>query len=94
MSMDNITVIGIRPPDEEYKKKLAAYRACEEADVEVPRKLQEFFGYKEPNDLGVEINLTGDKCINGLKEEYVDGCLVHLELLPHGIKLIKFRRHY
>lgn len=94
MSMDNITITGIRPADEEHKKKLAAYKACKEANIKIPDELQEFFNYDEPNDLGTETDLTNERYYDVLKEDYVDGCIIHLDLLPPSVKYIKFRKHY
>lgn len=50
--------VGFRPPDDRWKEMKMIYDACEAADIEPPREVTNFFDGEEPDDAGVEIDLT------------------------------------
>ena len=52
-------VYGIRPMDDEYRAKMAAWYACEEAGVEIPDEVVAFFNGKTPDEVGVVVDLRG-----------------------------------
>lgn len=41
-------VRGLMEPTEDYKKKYAAFKACEEAGIEIPQPLWDYFGNDVP----------------------------------------------
>ncbi len=90
----NTHVIGIRPADAEYKKKLAALEACEEAGVEPPTELRKFFGGERPNRHGMEVKIEDHECVTTYRDESRDGYTVDLQLLPEGIRFIRFYNSY
>jgi stress response protein SCP2 len=81
-------VQGIVPPDEKFKKMLALYRQCEEANVSIPKEVRNFFNNEEPNEAGVMINLKALAKEDGDdSREWID---VDLTKLPPEIKKIRF----
>ena len=56
MSAD-IYIRGIIEPNEEFKKKYAAFVACEEADIDPPEELWEYFNEERPNPSGLTIDI-------------------------------------
>lgn len=85
-------VVGIRPPDDDFKKHKAVYDACEAAGVSVPKETHDFFNLdevNEPDEAGVIVNLP-----KGAESEYDSdmrqGIEVDLEKLPAGVKRLRF----
>jgi hypothetical protein len=92
MSMSS-HVVGLRPPTEDYKKKLAAYLACEAAGVPAPKELENYFGgicakSVEPN--GMEVDLYRHPAVKPYKGDAAEGFDVDLTKLPEGVTVIRF----
>ncbi len=83
-------VIGIKPPDDDYRKYKNIYDACVRANVQIPEEVDKFFDYQEPDDEGVLVEIEE----NGAAYEYNDnsssGYEVDLSLLPKDVKVIRF----
>lgn len=86
-------IIGFIPPDEEWKKKMAAWKACEEAEVEPPEELVSFFGGEDPTDKpGREVDI--EPAVTHCDLDMVDGWEVTLSKLPPEVKVIRFENSY
>jgi hypothetical protein len=81
-------VIGFKPPDEEYASKVKAYRACVEAGVPVPKELERFFDYGEPDDAGMEVDISNS--IRKWDGSNASGFEVEVATIPEGVKVIRF----
>lgn len=91
----NTHVVGIRPPDEMWKKMKAARDACVAADVPIPDEVMEFFNYEEPDSAGVLIDLEDyESCCEKWGAEGKQGFEIDLSKLPENIKLIRFFNSY
>lgn len=96
------SVVGIVPADAAYKKKLAAYRACEDAGVDPPEDLRKFFNDDEPDPSGVVRELAASYSLKPMYAEGVteytadmeNGFEVDLRKLPPEIKIIRFVNSY
>jgi len=91
MSMST-SVIGIRPPTDDYKKKVAAYLACDAAGVPAPKELDDYFDglqpkHIDPNGMRVEL---GHPAVTTYRGEDGSGLDVDLTKLPEGITKIRF----
>ncbi len=90
MSM-SMHVLAVKPADDEYKRKAAAYRACDAARVPVPQELVDFFDGAEPDDTGMTQSINGkhESC-----ESWVDassqGFQVNVTKLPPGTRFVRF----
>lgn len=98
MSMSS-SVVGIRPPDKKWLEMKKVYDACLEANIPVPKKVDEFFNGEPPDDLGVEIPLGSKygeqhKSTSKHEDEMEDGFLVDLDKLPEGVRYIRFVNSY
>lgn len=83
---------GIKTPTDEFKKKLAAYRALKAADMEIPSELDSYFDGEEPDEEGMSVKID-DACEGNL--EYEDGCVtIDLSKLPAGVTHIKVIASY
>jgi hypothetical protein len=84
-------VVGIKPPDEKWKKMKAVYDACEAAGVSPPPEVGGFFGHEAPDKLGV---MVSQKDLgNALREWRDDTCMgyeVDLTKLTPDIKVLRF----
>lgn len=87
-------VVGIKPPNDEYKKKLAAWKACDAAGVSVPQALIAFFGPDGPREEGVEVNLEDYVCCEKYIAEMRDGFTIDLEKIPIGVRFVRFYNSY
>ncbi len=89
-------VEGFVPPDAKFKKMKAAFDACQEAGIEVPSEVWEFFDHEPPNAAGVSINI--DRFVTEVSpRDTADGYEIDLEALaknmPH-VKKIQFVNSY
>lgn len=80
-------ITGLQPPDDEWKAKLAAYNACQAADIPVPDELAAFFDYASP-DSSREIDIT--QAVTSWKDDMKDGFEVEIAKLPPNIKIVRF----
>lgn len=89
-------VVGIKPPDDHWKRMKAAWDACEAAGIEPPDSVTEFFGDEEPDDAGVIVDLTfynRSELHPSLKEwrsDMSEGYEVNLKDLPPDVTIIRF----
>ena len=85
-------LIGIKPPDDKWKKMKAAYDACADAGVDPPKEVMEFFSGGLPDDDGVIVDLspkmgTAVEKWNGAS---CSGLQVELDKLSKDIKILRF----
>ncbi len=83
-------VVAFRAPDEKWKKMKAAWDACEEADLDTPEELLDFFDYNEPDPRGVEIDIPRHSWTADMQE----GFEIFLEEVPEDVKVIRFYNSY
>ena len=90
MSVD-LVVCGIKPPTEEYTKKLEAWKACEAAGVEIPKEVDDFFNGEEPEPSGMRVELPYDapECCTEWYDENGQGYEIDLSKLPKGVAIIR-----
>lgn len=82
-------VVGIRPQDQDYHRMKNAYDACKAADLDVPERVQEFFGYLKPDDQGVIVEIPRD-AVSKYADDSRSGFDVDVTKLPEGVKIIRF----
>lgn len=93
-----ISIAGVVPADDEYKKMLQVYNTCLDAGVDIPNQVREYL------NLGEEEEPDEDGCIididDAIEEEgdidYEDGCTYTIDIgkLPKNIKFIKIRTRW
>jgi hypothetical protein len=86
-------VVGFKPPTDDYKKKLAAYLACEAASVDAPDELIRYFDGVKPSNVeptGIEISQESlGGAVNDLRSDR-PGLDVDLTKLPDGVTKLRF----
>jgi len=87
-------VIGIAPPDDQWKRMRAVWDACEEANVQAPDEVVEFFNGREPEESGVRIDLDQHDCVSKYNAEMKDGFEVDLRKVPANVQIIRFYNSY
>ena len=89
-------VIGIKPADEEWKKMKAIWDACEDAKVEIPSKVLDFFNGEEPNDHGVVIDLEflPEESVQEYLGDAENGYDIFIDKLPEDIKIVRVFNSY
>lgn len=83
-------VVGIRPPDEKWKKMKAAWDACVAAGVAVPPDVERFFNGERPDDAGVLVDLSNHSAYKGWRKGESEGVEIDLMQLPVGITRLRF----
>lgn len=94
MSDVSLSVIGIKPPDEKWKKMKAVYDACVVAESQLPTDVENFFGGEEPDKKGVIVEIEKTKAVSKYSDEMIDGFEVDLTKLPPDVKIIRFTANY
>lgn len=79
-------VVGFIPPDETFRKMQAVWDACREAGIDPPREVLGFFGYREPDESGREVELD----LREFASDMAGGYELDLETIPPGVKSIRF----
>lgn len=94
----SVNVVGIRPPDAEWEKMKAVWDSCEEAGIEVPKKVEDYFGGegKAPHEEGLCVKVEAEIChsddermcldINCNRGSYM---LIEMAQLPANITHLK-----
>lgn len=85
------SVIGIKPPDEKWKKMKAVWDACAIAKVDPPDEVEMFFNGDKPDNAGVLVykEKLGDAVVP-YSDNYRSGYEIHLDKLPKDVKIIRF----
>lgn len=86
-------VEGFTPRDEKWEQYEAVYRSCEEAGVEPPDEVMEFFQWECPYDRPgqrVDISQATEKFVELGRSGYV----VVLSELPKNVTAIRFYNSY
>lgn len=82
---------GIREPDDEFRAMREVYLACKKAGVAVPDRVQEFFDWQEPSDLGIITDLDLSPAVNAYNDgQSREGFDVEISKLPSNITHIRF----
>lgn len=87
-------VIGIVAVNAEYQKKYKAYKACEDAEVDIPQELIEFFNGESPDPNGMVIDLRKNPCVKKYSADMIDGFDIDLSKVDKNIKIIRFYNSY
>lgn len=90
----SIHVEAVRPPDEKWKAMKKAYEACEAAGIEVPKEVQEFFGYEEPDTNGVVVPIENTMAVGSFEDDGRQGFTVEIDKLPPDVKIVRFWLSY
>lgn len=86
-------VIGIRPPTDDYKKKVAAYLACDAVGVPTPQALLDYFEGVDPkriNPDGMQVDLYEHPAVTPYHGDSRSGLDVDLRGLPEGVTKLRF----
>ncbi len=92
-------VKGVKPADDKYRKMLAIYQQCRDAQVSVPKEVDDFFNGENPDPKGVVVTLRADA--KGPVQEWRDednemleGFEVDITNLPKDVTIIRFVNSY
>jgi hypothetical protein len=99
------SIYGLKDPDENFAKMFAIKVACDEAKMEYPKPLWEYFGYSEEdkhhltdspeNDLILRVGYVDiDSSITKEEDESHHNWQIDLSKLPKTVKFIRFENSY
>ena len=90
MSMSTY-VRGFRPPDEKWKKMKKIWDSCQEAGIDVPSEVDDFFDENEPDEAGVEIQLGKKQgCEEWSDGDGREGIEIDISKLPKDVTVVRF----
>lgn len=81
-------VVGIKSPDEKWKKMKAVWDACTAADLQVPDEVDTYFNQEEPNPNGVRVDVIHTHVARPYSGE--NAIEVDLSVLPEDVTHIQF----
>ena len=87
-------IAGITPPDAAFQKMYDAYKACEDAGVQIPDEIVKYFQGELPDPKGMITDLTRAPFVTEYNEDSQNGLEVDLRKLPNHIKVIRFYNSY
>lgn len=100
----NQHVYGIIKPDEKHKKIMAVVKSCYDAEIELPREVNNYFRNSDLFECSAEYILEEAKygilkdipqdAIENYSADMCEGIDVDLEKLPSGIHKIRFYTSY
>ena len=85
----NTHVVGIKPPNEKWKKMKEVWDACESAEIEPPKEVYDFFEGEGPDEKGVRVNLN-KQCCSKFKADCQEGLEIDLTKISSDIKIVRF----
>ena len=88
MSLDDTYVIGVKPPGERWKKMKAIWENCFALGISPPNEVCDFFNGGVPNNVGVEVDITGSvkKYSTDRNEDIIE---INLLDLHHEVEIIQ-----
>src|SRR5678815_619900 len=97
MSM-SMHCVAVKPPDEDYQRRAAAYMACDKAGIPIPKELDDFFGGEGPDPIGTTQHLGhGDSASTHMHPscakytaDMESGFEVDITKLPPGTRFVRF----
>lgn len=86
----SLGVYVIRPADDTYRKKLAAWLALKDAGIDAPKALQEYFGWEEPDEKGLVQYLHHDHpALEAYADDCAEGYTVDLSKLGPDVRYLR-----
>ena len=97
MSNSKIQIVGVRPPDEKWKKMKAIFINCRELGIEVPEDVYSYFDGncpKEEDDGGSMISLMTRYCVWPYEDETKKGFRIILNRMEEDVEtlLVTYRK--
>ena len=89
-------IYGFRKPDKKFQIMKNIYDLCTEANIDIPDKVQEFFGWEAPEDTGIKVFLVFlEEVIEDVKGfEMKDAWQIEVSKIPKGVTHIRFENIY
>lgn len=85
-------VYGFIPPNDEWKKMKKVYDACQQAGINPPDAVSEFFDYEIPDPQGMKLSIQF--AMKDYKADNESGFEVEISKLPENVKIIRFVNSY
>lgn len=79
---------GICPPDRDWMKMKAVWDACDQAGVDLPKEVEDFFDGRPPDEKGVVIDIKD--AIREWSADMQQGLEVDIHKLPKNVKIVRF----
>ena len=84
-------MVGIRPPDEKWKRMKSVWDACEAAGVDPPHEINEFFNNVPPDGSGVVVDIERkSSAVTKWIRDDASGFEVDLTKLPKDVTVLRF----
>ncbi len=90
-------VVGFKPPDDKWRKMKGIWDSCEEAGINPPKDVNDYFGGEAPGPAGVEVDEDALIECGAVKEhdgDMEDGYEIDVTKLPKDVKIIRVYNSY
>ena len=87
-------VVGFKPADEKWKQMKTIWDACALAKVDPPEAVGKFFGWEEPDEAGVQVDIEAKECCAEYKADDSEGFEIDVRKLPPDVTVIRFYNAY
>lgn len=87
-----MNVVGIREPDDEWRKMKAVWESCKAAGVEPPSSVLDFFDDEDPDEAGIQLPLDygSHKIAREWRSDMREGLELDIADLPPNVTKIRF----
>jgi hypothetical protein len=83
-------IVGLRPPNDKWKKMKAIYDSCVAGEVPIPKAVEDFFNGEPPDATGVKVPLPGHISVKAWRDDSAEGIEVDVTMLPKGVTILRF----
>ena len=80
-------VEGFKPPNDKWKAMKIIWEACEEAGIEIPKKVYDYFEGEPPDEAGVRVEIPCKDYDDGIARSGVE---IDLAKISKDVKMIRF----
>jgi hypothetical protein len=83
-------VEGYKPADKKWQEMKAVWDTCEDAGINVPDAVWDYFNGEPPDEAGVLIKIGKMDCVVPYKADMHEGFDVLVSKLPKDVTMIRF----
>lgn len=87
-------VVGFRPADDKWEKMKAVYDACQDAGIQLPASVIQFFGDEPPDEHGIEVSIEKTDAVSEWQDDMRNGFEVDITKLPENVTVVRFYNAY
>ena len=84
----SLELFGLKPPDEQFRKYQAIWKACAAADIKPPGEVEEYFIFSDPEESVIVLSLSDS--VRKYWGDMETGIEIDLKNVPEGVTTLRF----